>query len=109
MPHTKAQKFKPEPRLKPTLKYWWQARKADVLTITSHVAPNVLATCKMRLRDGFAQTVVHAATLRQTLLIKLAVSFSHGDIKPASPSTDPVRCKAPCRLTTGVPIVKSLV
>ena len=38
MPHTKARKFKPQPRLEPTLKHWWQARKADVLTVTPRVA-----------------------------------------------------------------------
>ena len=37
--HTKARKFKPHPRLEPALWHWWQARKADVLTITPHVAP----------------------------------------------------------------------
>ena len=39
MPHTKAREFKPQPRLKPTLWQWWQARKADMLTITPCVAP----------------------------------------------------------------------
>ena len=34
MPHTKAPKSKPQPRLEPTLQRWWQARNADVLTIT---------------------------------------------------------------------------
>ena len=34
MPHTKARKLKPQPRLKPAHWHWWQARKADVLTIT---------------------------------------------------------------------------
>ena len=41
MPHTKAQKSKPQPRLEPTLEHWWQARKADVLTITPHIAPSI--------------------------------------------------------------------
>ena len=34
MPHTKAQRFKPQARLKPTQQLWWQARKTDVLTVT---------------------------------------------------------------------------
>ena len=38
MLHTKAQKFKLQLRLEPALYHWWQARKADVLTITPHVA-----------------------------------------------------------------------
>ena len=33
MPHTH-RKFKPQARLEPALSHWWQARKADVLTIT---------------------------------------------------------------------------
>ena len=43
--HTKARKFKPQPRLEPALEHWWQARKADELTITPRVAsgPGVLA------------------------------------------------------------------
>ena len=38
MPHTKARKFKPQTRLEPAILHWWQARKADVLTITPRVA-----------------------------------------------------------------------
>ena len=34
MPHNKTPKFQPRLRLEPTLKHWWQARKADMLTIT---------------------------------------------------------------------------
>ena len=30
MPHTKAWKSKPQPRLEPALSHWWQARKADM-------------------------------------------------------------------------------
>ena len=37
MSHTKARKCKPQARLEPA--HWWQARKGDVLTITSRVAP----------------------------------------------------------------------
>ena len=40
MPHTKARRFKPQVRLEPAQYHWWQARKADVLTITPRVAPN---------------------------------------------------------------------
>ena len=39
MSHTKASRFKPQPKHKPALWHWWQARKADVLTITTRVAP----------------------------------------------------------------------
>ena len=34
MPHTKARKFKPQVRSEPALSHWWQARKADLITIT---------------------------------------------------------------------------
>ena len=40
MPHTKAWRFKPQARLEPAQYHWWQARKADVLTVTPHVAPS---------------------------------------------------------------------
>ena len=38
MPHTKASRFKPKARLEPAQQHWWQARKADVLTVTPGVA-----------------------------------------------------------------------
>ena len=41
MPHTKARKFKPQPRLEPAFYNWWQARKADVLTTTLRVVPTL--------------------------------------------------------------------
>ena len=39
MKHAKARKFKPQQRLEPALQHWWQARKADVLIITTRAAP----------------------------------------------------------------------
>ena len=41
MPHTTARRFKPQARLKPAQQYWWQARKADILTVTPRVAPSI--------------------------------------------------------------------
>ena len=41
MPHTTVRKFKPQPRLKPALQHWWQAREADMLTMTPRVAPSI--------------------------------------------------------------------
>ena len=38
MPHTTARRFKPQARLEPAQKHWWQARKVDMLTVTSRVA-----------------------------------------------------------------------
>ena len=40
MPNTTARRFKPQARLEPAQKHWWQARKADMLTVTPRVAPN---------------------------------------------------------------------
>ena len=37
MPHTTARRFKPQARLEPAQQHWWQARKADMLTVTPHV------------------------------------------------------------------------
>ena len=33
----KPRKFKPQVRLEPAQQHWWQARKADVLTVTPRV------------------------------------------------------------------------
>ena len=41
MPHNTAQRFKPQARLKPAQLHWWQARKADALTVTPRVAPSI--------------------------------------------------------------------
>ena len=38
MPHTEARRFKTQPRLEPSQQHWWQARTADVLTVTPRVA-----------------------------------------------------------------------
>ena len=37
MPHTTARRFKPQTRLEPAQWHWWQARKADMLTVTPRV------------------------------------------------------------------------
>ena len=44
MPHTKARRFKPQARLEPAQWHWWQARKADVLTVTPRVALGTTST-----------------------------------------------------------------
>ena len=49
MPHTKARRFKPQARLEPALYHWWQARKADMITITPRVAPTGWG-CKFNLQ-----------------------------------------------------------
>ena len=40
IPHATARRFKPQARLEPAQWHWWQARKADSLTVTPRVAPN---------------------------------------------------------------------
>ena len=37
MPHTTARRFKPQARLEPAQQHWWQARKADMLTVAPRV------------------------------------------------------------------------
>ena len=41
MPRTAARRFKPQARLEPAQQHWWQARKADVQTVSPRVAPAV--------------------------------------------------------------------
>ena len=41
MPHTTVRRFKPQARLEPAPQHWWQAWKADVLTMTPRVAPSI--------------------------------------------------------------------
>ena len=65
MTQSKARKSKPQPRLEPALWHWWQARKADVLTITPRVAPKQPSVRVLRLSlsfDGLVHTVPCCAT-----------------------------------------------
>ena len=48
MPYTKARRFQPYARLEPAQQHWWQARKADVLTTTPHLAPKTCGTHRNR-------------------------------------------------------------
>ena len=75
MQHTKARKFKPQPRFKLSLSHWWQGRTADMLTTTPFASPQY---CDMRgvanLFYNFTLSVAAHATvsgypsLRCTLL-----------------------------------------
>ena len=47
MPHTKARRFNPQARLEPAQQRWWQAWKADVLTVTERAAPITKISPKM--------------------------------------------------------------
>ena len=49
MPHTTAQRFKPQARLDPVQQHWWQARKADMLAVIPHVTPKMASWCLERL------------------------------------------------------------
>ena len=49
----------PEARLEPALQHWWQARKADMLTVTPRVALNI-SVLGYKSRDrGSAITITH--------------------------------------------------
>ena len=62
------------------------------------------------LRDGSAQTILRATTLRQKLQIKLSTSPSHSILTPGRPVPALTQqCQACGRVATGVPIFKSLV
>ena len=62
------------------------------------------------LRDGPAQTSLHAATLRQKLQIKLSTLPSHSILTPDQPvRVLTLRHQAPGRVATGVPSFKLLV
>ena len=62
------------------------------------------------LRDGSAQTILRAATLRKKLQTKLSISPSHSKLTPGQPvPTLTLYRQAPGRVATGVPIFKSLV
>ena len=47
-PHTTARRFKLQARLEPAQKHWWQARKADMLTVTLRVAPNTISSSQAK-------------------------------------------------------------
>ena len=57
------------------------AMGTDVCALVS-CSLNVPATCHMQLRDGSALTIVRAATLRQNVRIKLALSSSQSMLMP---------------------------
>ena len=40
MPHSTTRRFKPKTRLEPAQQHWWQARKVDMLTITTTRCPH---------------------------------------------------------------------
>ena len=62
------------------------------------------------LRDGSAQTIVRAATLKQKLQIKLSTSPSHSILTPGRPVPAlTLYRQTPGRVATGVPVLKSLV
>ena len=70
---------------------------------------NVPATCEC-IRDGSAQAVLRAATLRLKLQTKLSISPSHSILTPGGPvPVLTLKRQEPGRVATGVPILKSLV
>ena len=58
MPHTTAQRFKPQARLEPAQLHWWQARKADMLTVTPRVALKDIGNM-CTIYPGFADNVLY--------------------------------------------------
>ena len=64
MPHTKARKVKPQSRLEPALLDWWQARKADMLTITLRDAPTRIGTRIGQSINDFRSVPEHRPTFK---------------------------------------------
>ena len=65
---------------------------------------------RVYLRDGSAQTIIRAATLRQKLQIKLSISPSHSILTPGQPVPALTLWRqAPGRVASEVSIFKSLV
>ena len=58
MTHTKALRFKPQARLEPAQQHWWQARKADVLSVAPRVAPIVMVVMVLVMVVATAVMVV---------------------------------------------------
>ena len=61
------------------------------------------------LRDGSAQTILCAATLRYKFQIKLSVSPSHSILTPGQSFPALTLCQVPGKVATGVPFLKSLI
>ena len=58
------------------------------------------------LRDGSAQTILHAATLRQKLYIKLSILPSHSILTPGRPvPVLTLQCQAPGKATAEAPFL----
>ena len=55
MPHTEAWRIKPQARLKPAQQHWWQARKADTLTVTPRAAPELLMSYTTPHHTGWGE------------------------------------------------------
>ena len=67
MPHTTARRFKPQVRLEPAKQHWWQARKADMLTVTPRVAPTATG------QSDTSQTEICYWSHRNLLLVNLTL------------------------------------
>ena len=68
MPHTTAQRFKPQARLEPAQQHWWQLRKADMLTVTPRVGPRRRERITVRLpvpQNSWLTTGRHKPYARQ--------------------------------------------
>ena len=65
---------------------------------------------RVYFRDGSAQTILRAATLRWKLQIKLSISPSDSILTPGRPVPAlTLSRQAPGKVATGVPMFKSLV
>ena len=75
MSHTNAQRFKPQTRLKPAQQHWWQARKADVLTITPRVTPKSWLHSSLVLWDGSFQDFMNILYLQWLRMCSVGIKW----------------------------------
>ena len=81
MPSTKARRFKPQARLEPAQEHWWQAKKADVLTVTPRVAQMANSICNVYLSIAARRIVYTEPSLRYAAFIEGTVSLQPSNIQ----------------------------
>ena len=99
MPHTKARRLKPQERLEPAQR--WQARKADVLTVTPLADLNSNGLSRMlTLADDGLSTKQPVTPTQQSLLSRSSWKKKrHNGAKRQSPKSVQARRK-PCDAKT---------
>ena len=77
MPHTTARRFKPQARLEPAQQHWWQARKADMLTVTPRVAPSLLLGLEWRSHEPKTQRRISLMNENVPVAVRRELNCGH--------------------------------